>query len=111
MVDYSEKSPALFRKHKEYLTGIIEMIFIHMIEIENEITDEWKNPQEGYNDNMDDDDDYETTKFGMNSIDRIIYSGGDKEVLPVLSEAIKGLLAQPDWRYQYTAVMALSQVG
>ena len=60
---------------------------------------------------MDDDDDYETTKFGMNAIDRVIYSVGDKEVLPILSEAIKGLLTQPDWRYQYTAVMALSQIG
>lgn len=61
------------------------MIFIHMIDIENEITDSWKTPEEGYNDGMDDDEDYETTKFGMNAIDRVIYSVGDKEVLPILS--------------------------
>lgn len=47
----------------------------------------------------------------MGAIDRIIFSIGDKEVLPILSNAIKNLLSQPDWRYQYTAVMALSQIG
>lgn len=29
----------------------------------------------------------------------------------ILSETIQSLLQQPDWRYKYTAVMALSQVG
>ena len=47
----------------------------------------------------------------MGAIDRIIYSVGDKEVLPILSDGIKKLLEKPDWRYQYTAIMALSQVG
>ena len=47
----------------------------------------------------------------MGAIDRIIFSVGDKEVLPILSEAIKELLKNPDWRHQYTAIMALSQIG
>ena len=47
----------------------------------------------------------------MGAIDRVIFSVGDKEVLPLLSAAIKELLTNPDWRYQYTAIMALSQVG
>ena len=84
---------------------------MHMVDIDSDVTDEWKSPEEGYNDDMEDDEDFETTRFGMGAIDRIIYSVGDKEVLPILSEGIKGLLANPDWRYQYTAVMALSQVG
>lgn len=29
----------------------------------------------------------------------------------ILSETIQTLLQQPDWRYKYTAVMALSQIG
>ena len=60
---------------------------------------------------MEDDEDFETTRFGMAAIDRIIFSIGDKEVLPILSNGIKSLLGQPDWRKNYTAVMALSQVG
>ena len=31
------------------------MIFFHMIEISNEVTDEWKVPPEGYNEDMEDD--------------------------------------------------------
>lgn len=111
LVDYSEKSPTIFRKNKEYLNNLLHMIFVHMIEIDNEISDEWKKPEEGYNDDMEDDEDFETTRFGMGAIDRIIFAIGDKEVLPLLSEAIKELLKNPDWRYQYTAIMALSQVG
>jgi hypothetical protein len=33
LVDFAEKSPALFRKKKEALKSTIEMIFYHMIEI------------------------------------------------------------------------------
>lgn len=60
---------------------------------------------------MEDDEDFETTRFGMGAIDRIIFSIGDKEIMPILSNTIKNLLAHPDWRYQYTAIMALSQIG
>jgi hypothetical protein len=31
------------------------MIFFHMIEIDSTITEEWKKPEEGYNDDMEDD--------------------------------------------------------
>lgn len=32
-------------------------------------------------------------------------------MLPILSDTIQKMLAQEDWRYKYTAVMALSQIG
>jgi hypothetical protein len=31
--------------------------------------------------------------------------------MSILSETIQTLLGHPDWRYKYTAVMALSQIG
>jgi hypothetical protein len=37
---------------------------------------------------MEDDDDFETTRFGMNAIDRMISAIGEKELLPVLSLTI-----------------------
>lgn len=52
LVDYSEKSPALFRKNKDSLQETIEMVFTHMVDISNEITDEWKSPPPGYNEDM-----------------------------------------------------------
>ncbi|CAM6006157.1 unnamed protein product [Sphagnum balticum] len=64
-----------------------------------------------YNEDLEDDDDFETTRFGMGAIDRLIYTIGDEELLPILSATIEKLLAENDWRYKYTAVMALSQIG
>ncbi len=60
---------------------------------------------------MEDDDDFETTRFGMNAIDRMISAIGEKELLPVLSLTIQKLLESNDWRYKYAAIMALSQTG
>jgi len=44
----------------------------------------------------------------MNAIDRIIDSVGDKETLPILSATVEKLLQHPDWRYNFSAIMALS---
>lgn len=49
LVDYAEKYPALYRKKKDVLTNVIEMIFHHMVEIENDISESWMCPPEGYN--------------------------------------------------------------
>lgn len=34
LVDYAEKYPALYRKKKDVLTAVIQMIFHHMVEID-----------------------------------------------------------------------------
>jgi importin-5 len=111
LVDYAQKYPALFRKKKDILQNVIEMIFYHMVEISSEVDSEWASPKEGYNEDMEDDEDFETTRFGMGAIDRLIYSVGEEETMVLLSGTIQTLLASSDWRYKYTAVMALSQVG
>lgn len=64
------------------------MIFFHMIQISATVSDEWKMPAEGFNDDIEQDDDCETTRFGMSSIDRLIEYIGDKEMLPILSAAV-----------------------
>ena len=52
------------------------MVFFHMIEISDEISEEWMTPKQGYNEQMEDDEDFETTRFGMGAIDRLIYTIG-----------------------------------
>lgn len=63
-----------------------------MIDIDQDISDEWKQPSEGFSENIEEDGDFETTRFGMNAIDRLIDSVGDKEVLPILSATVEKLL-------------------
>ena len=47
----------------------------------------------------------------MGAVDRLIYTIGEEEMLPILSATIENMLVKNDWRYKYTAVMALSQIG
>ncbi len=45
-----------------------------MIEIDSNIEDSWKLPPEGFNEDSEDDADFETTRFGMDCIDKLISS-------------------------------------
>ncbi len=86
-----------------------------MIEIEFKIDEEWASPPEGFNEDIEEDDDFDvenlfsikniytyfffpphptpkTTRFGMNSIDRLIAALGDEETIPSLSETVQKLL-------------------
>lgn len=41
------------------------MIFVHMIAIENSVEEEWKTPKEGFYEDIEENDDFETIRFGM----------------------------------------------
>jgi len=41
-----------------------------MIDISVDIREDWKKPAEGFNEDIEDDEDFETTRYGMHSIDR-----------------------------------------
>lgn len=45
-------------------------------------------PPEGFNEDIEEDEDFETTRFGMNAIDRLISAIGEKETLPTLSSTV-----------------------
>jgi len=53
-----------------------------MRNIEKDIEESWKIPPEGFNENIEEDEDFELTRFGMESFNRLISSVGDKEILP-----------------------------
>jgi len=52
-----------------------------MIQIDKDIDEEWANPQDGYSDNKEEQDEI---TFGIESIDRLIGTLGEKVVLPRL---------------------------
>lgn len=88
LLSFADRYPAFYRQHKDRLNALIEMIFLHMIQIDDKIPEEWKNPPEGYNEDMEEKGDFETTQFGMDSIDRLISSVGEQEMLPLLSVTV-----------------------
>ena len=61
------------------------MIFLQMVEIDDNIEESWSFPPEGYNDDIEEDSDLEMVRFGMSAVDRLISAIGQKVLLPVLS--------------------------
>merc|ERR1712226_1537446 len=88
IVTISERYPEMVKKGEGYLDSILEMIFTHMVEIEDEILDEWKNPPDGFNEENEEEDDQKIIKFCMNCIDRLIAHVGSKVMLKHLSDCV-----------------------
>ncbi len=107
-----ERYPEIVKQNNaELLKQIIELIFKNMIEIEDEINDEWKSPPDGFNDDLIEDDDQKIIKIGIDFIDRLINVIGHKFMLPFVSEYIKKMLASDNWKMHHAAIMVLSQIG
>lgn len=62
-----------------------------MVENDVEITEEWRKPAEGFNDDNEDDEE-DSTKFGMNCIDRFISNIEQSTALKVIGNTVQKLL-------------------
>lgn len=92
IIQLAEKQPKLFKKdNNAYITSLVEMIFYHMIQINENVEEQWMRPAEGFNDDIEQDEDLETMRFGMSSIDRLIDCLGEKIMLPILSGVVQQL--------------------
>jgi len=101
-----------FNEDLDAVKEVAELVFTHMITTDEDPDDEWLNPPEGYVENVDDEDNVDSsTYFGMGLIDRIIRALNSKKVLPLFSGLILKLVQVDNWRYQHSALMSLSQVG
>ena len=82
-----ERIPSIAKKNEELLKNLIEIIFKLMIDIDEEITEAWMKPKEGFKDkeNSDDLDCEDNVDFGKGCIDKIISAVGDQTCLPLMS--------------------------
>jgi len=106
----AERIPKLYRDHPEYVKEILQILFYHMVDIEETICSSWESPEEGFNADLENDSDYEAVLFGTTSIDKLIASIGEKYVLPILSLLVQTMMEKNDWRCKHAGIMALSQV-
>lgn len=81
-----------------------------MVEIEEGVEPSWENPPEGFSAELENEADYEAVFFGTTSIDKLIGSIGEKQVLPILSVLVQVMMEKDDWRCKHAGIMALSQV-
>jgi hypothetical protein len=97
--------------NKQKLDKITELIFMNMVEVPDEIDPEWAMPPDGFNDDLEENDDQKNIKNGMNFIDRLIQVLGKSIMLKYLSGFIEKMMGVDNWKYKLAALMALSQVG
>jgi len=106
-----ERYPDLVKNNKQRLEKVVEMIFMMMMEVDDEVDEEWKSPPDGFNDDLEEDDDQRLIKMGMDFIDRLITHIGKEYMLKFLSEVVNKMLFDPNWKMRHAALMAISQVG
>ena len=67
---------------------------------------------QGYIDTNDDEGNQDgSIKYAMHLIDRVVYKIGEKICMPIFSQILLDLVKMNNWRYRYSALMGLSQVG
>jgi hypothetical protein len=104
-----ESYPDLLEERDDKLTQVVELIFKNMIEIEDEVNEEWMSPPPGFNDDMEEDDDQRVVKLGLDFIDRLIGIFGSEKMIPFLSSYINTMLKDPNWKMRHAAIMTISQ--
>jgi importin-5 len=78
IISLLERIPNVIKNKTETLAKLIEMIFICMIQIDKELDDAWIKPPEGFNEDIEEDEDFEVKQknnffFKINKKKNYIY--------------------------------------
>lgn len=98
-----ERVPKSLSLSQHTLEGLFQMVFLHLMSLE----------EIDFNDSFSEETDaeFENVRFGREAIDRIMGSLGGKPILEIFSIYIQKLLQMKDWKFTFSALMGLSQVG
>jgi hypothetical protein len=110
-VSISQRYPEFLQKNKALLSKVIEMVFLHMLEIPDECPQEWANPPDGFDDKKQEDEGQKIVKFSTDCIDRLCANVGSELMLKNLGDCVGQLLKTGEWKKVFASFMALSQVG
>ena len=116
VISMSQRYSEVLKTNTGLLKKIIEMVFRHMIDISDEVSEEWRSPPDGFDEELNEDDDQSVVKFAVSCINRLIMYVGSETMLQLLSDCSKTLLAENNlteesWKMKHAAIMSLSQVG
>ena len=106
----AERYPDLVVNNFPRLQRVVELVFLNMMAIEDDIQPEWASPHDGFNDDLDEDDDQKVIKMGMDFIDRLMIVA-NQSMLGLINNCVSSMMGQQNWKMHHAALMALSQVG
>lgn len=106
-----ESFPDLLSKDHKRLEAFMNIITANMLEIDDEVAEEWKNPPEGFNDEIEEQDDQQDIKFAISVVNQLFEVVGEKEMLNFLTTYLNPFVGSTNWKHRNAAIMILSQVG
>ena len=120
-----EKHPKLSGKQQELIQGVFQAIFTYMFTCVEDPDEEWLRPPEGKSTCINERIMFEgflqtkeevdsrefSIKYCTDLFNRLIAALGQRQTLPVLSAMVQEMVTNNNWRHNFSALMALSQVG
>ena len=105
-ISISQRYPEFLQQSKEILSQIVEMVFLHMLEIPDECPAEWSNPPDGFDEKKMEDDSQRVVKFSTDCIDRLCANVGSQTMLKYLSDCVAQLIKTGEWKKLFASFMA-----
>lgn len=110
LINFVRNYPDLAQK-KEQIVPLLEIIFKNMLEIEDEVNQEWCSPPDGFNDDLVESDDQKIVKQSMSQVDVLFHTLDVSVIRPIVFEYIEKMLSTNNWKYIHAAIMTLSQIA
>ncbi|XP_039296349.1 importin-5 [Nilaparvata lugens] len=105
IVTLAETAPAMMRKEAgKYIPVLVPVILKMMTDIEE--IENWS-----VSDEVAEDDNDSNNVVAESALDRLACGLGGKTILPHIVNNIPSMLSNPDWKFRYGALMAISAVG
>jgi hypothetical protein len=110
LVTLIERIPSVIKKDNNVmLQELLDVTFKLMIDIDEDIEQEWLSPKPGHSVEEEEED---NVKFGQTVVDRLISCIGEDTMLPLIGTLVQNTIAnEQDWRFKHAGIMAFSQVG
>ena len=112
-VSLAERIPRQVQKDVKLGTSLMQLIFAMMVQVDSEVEDSWKVPEEGFCEKEEEEGgiNIDYAKVGRKLVSRLIDSVGDTYLLtPCLQSVHQAVFNNSDWRLVYAGLMTLSEV-
>ena len=96
LLSIAERLPNLYRVHNGFLSILIEILLAEMSEFNGDLE------ENEYFADFESDPEYENIVFGMNSLDKLLFSIGKQQIFPIFSKLLQIQIHNNNWKTHQT---------
>ncbi|CAF3471379.1 unnamed protein product [Rotaria sp. Silwood1] len=105
LITLSETASGMVRKvKKQYLDELVSQLLDMMVDLNDDL--KWS-----IKDTIEDEEDNRNAFIGERSLDRLACALGGKTIFNYILKTVRTMLQNPDWRYRYAGLMAISTIS